>query len=434
MAGWSPRRSPASASRSSKAPTSTQTTCAALFGEFLDKVNAAGPDAIALHLLQRLRDPVRRRQLPASRSTRGSTATATSRSRAVRLFDLLRPLADAPALAEDRRARCGAAAAVPDPGRTARAAASARSSPRPACWSRSRPRRAPSPRTGPGPTAPMRPPSPRWCASRVSTSTRMFARIRLRTNEATNGAADAVGGLAAPAGRDAGSRRSRRRRRRARRKASRAPQTAIGAPVVRRRAPPRPIQDIGPEEAYAYAVEQDDLPTYVEYVRVYPNSAYAQRIWAHDPRAARGAAVAARAAVENTPEAYWTYIAALSGRHVCLRRAPPAAPARRRADVRRPAGACACTTTCRRRSRASRRGFIDVYPAAPPPRALSRAAAGLHRRPCRRRRAATRRRSLAPPAADVPGDHRAAAADRGRDLAAGSRASRRRASRKGRRS
>src|SRR5262249_32810416 len=39
-----------------------------------------------------------------------------------------------------------------------------------------------------------------------------------------------------------------------------APQTQVGAPVVRRRAPPRPIQDIGPEEAYGYAVEQDDLP------------------------------------------------------------------------------------------------------------------------------------------------------------------------------
>src|SRR5438128_10952969 len=43
------------------------------------------------------------------------------------------------------------------------------------------------------------------------------------------------------------------------------PQTQVGAPVVHRRPPPRPLQEIGPEEAYAYAVEADDLPIYVEY-------------------------------------------------------------------------------------------------------------------------------------------------------------------------
>src|SRR3954452_12169484 len=86
-----------------------------------------------------------------------------------------------------------------------------------------------------------------------------------------------------------------------------APQTQIGAPVVRRRAPPRPIRDIGPEEAYAYAVERDDLPTYSEYIRVYPDSPYAQRVWA-TIRARREALLWRRALLDNVPEAYWTYI------------------------------------------------------------------------------------------------------------------------------
>ena len=102
----------------------------------------------------------------------------------------------------------------------------------------------------------------------------LFARIRLRTNEATNGVQTPwevsqlqqvvmlVPGQAAapPPGAPQGF--------------LSAPQAAMGAPVVRRRPPPRPIQDIGPEEAYAYAVEQDDLQTYFEYVRVYPDSRY----------------------------------------------------------------------------------------------------------------------------------------------------------------
>src|SRR5581483_3816072 len=85
------------------------------------------------------------------------------------------------------------------------------------------------------------------------------------------------------------------------------PQTQIGAPVVRHRAPPRPLRDIGPEEAYAYAVEQDDLPTYVEYVRFYPDSPYTPLVWAMI-RARREALVWRRALIENSPEAYWTYL------------------------------------------------------------------------------------------------------------------------------
>ena len=86
-----------------------------------------------------------------------------------------------------------------------------------------------------------------------------------------------------------------------------APQNSIGAPVVRHRPPPRPIQEIGPEDAYAYAVEVDDLPTYVEYVRIYPNSAYTPRVWAMI-RARREALMWREALLVNSPDAYWTYL------------------------------------------------------------------------------------------------------------------------------
>jgi len=134
----------------------------------------------------------------------------------------------------------------------------------------------------------------------------MFARIRLRTNETTQGAQTpwdvsqlqqvvmlVPGQPSAPASGAVGFLAP--------------PQTQVGAPVVHRRPPPRPIQDIGPEEAYAYAVEVDDLPTYVEYVRVYPNSPYAPRVWAMI-RARREALVWREALLVNSPDAYWTYL------------------------------------------------------------------------------------------------------------------------------
>jgi len=145
-----------------------------------------------------------------------------------------------------------------------------------------------------------------------------------------------------------------------------APQAAIGAPVVRRRAPPRPIQDIGPEEAYAFAVEQDDLPTYVEYVRVYPNSPYSQRIWA-TIRARREALLWRHALLDNSPDSYWTYVERypdgmyVFDAHRRLRRLaagdrpPPGWRMRDYDDVPMPlAGEPA--------------RMYDVYPPAPPPR------------------------------------------------------------------
>ena len=131
---------------------------------------------------------------------------------------------------------------------------------------------------------------------------------------------------------------------------------------MRRRPPPRPIQEIGPEEAYAYAVEQDELPVYVEYVRAYPNSPYAQRVWA-TIRARREALLWRRALLENSPDAYWTYIErypdgmyvfdarrrlrrlaaggppAIRMAHEDVRRRADAARGRAGADVRRLSGA-----------------------------------------------------------------------------------------------
>ena len=52
---------------------------------------------------------------------------------------------------------------------------------------------------------------------------------------------------------------------------------------------------------------QDDLPTYSEYVRIYPNSAYTPRVWAMI-RARREALLWRRVLLENSPESYWTYI------------------------------------------------------------------------------------------------------------------------------
>ena len=157
-----------------------------VFRDFLDKVQAAGPDAIAFvyytgYAVQFEGDNY---LIPAdARLARDSDIPIE----AVRLFDLLRPLADAPALA--KIVVLDAARPLPfqiQGGRLARG--SARSKPRPACWSHSRPRRAEIAEDGPGPYGAY--------ATAIAEMVRepgldldtLFARIRVRTNEATNGA------------------------------------------------------------------------------------------------------------------------------------------------------------------------------------------------------------------------------------------------------
>ncbi|MGZ8350426.1 MAG: caspase family protein [Rhodoplanes sp.] len=69
----------------------------------------------------------------------------------------------------------------------------------------------------------------------------------------------------------------------------------------------RPFREVGPEEAYAVAIERDELPGYVEFVEAYPRHPYAARIWAII-RARREALAWRRAANINSPQSYWTYL------------------------------------------------------------------------------------------------------------------------------
>src|SRR4051812_25113897 len=276
-----------------------------LFGEFLAKVNAAGPDTIAFiyysgYALQFEGDNY---LIPVDAQLNRDSEIPIQ---GIRLFDLLRPLSDAPATT--KIVILDAARPLPfriQGGPLAVGLGAIESAPGMIVAFSSAPGTVAQ--DGPGPYGAY--------ATAIAEMVRepgldihtMFARTRLRPNEATNGAqtpwevsqlqqvamlvpgAPAAPPPGAPQGLIA------------------APQVQVGAPVVRRRAPPRPIREIGPEEAYAYALEQDDLPVYVEYVRAYPDSAYAPRVWA-TIRARREALLWRRALVMNTPEAYWTYI------------------------------------------------------------------------------------------------------------------------------
>ena len=341
-----------------------QTDLRKVFRDFLAKVEAAGPDTIAFvyysgYAIQFEGDNY---LIPVdARLDRDSDIPID----AVRLFDLLRPLADAPALA--KMVVLDATRPLPfqiQGGQLARGLGAIESAPGMLVAFSSAPGTNAADGSGPyGAYATAIAEMVREPGLDIDT---MFARIRLRTNEATNGAQTPwevsqlqqvvmlVPGqpVAPPSGAPQG--------------ILSAPQTAIGAPVVRRRPPPRPIQDIGPEEAYAYAVEQDELPVYVEYVRAYPNSPYAQRVWA-TIRARREALLWRRALLENSPESYWTYIQRYpDGMYVFdarrrLRRLaagegpPPGFRMRNYDDVPMPlAGEPA--------------RMYDVYPSAPPPR------------------------------------------------------------------
>jgi hypothetical protein len=276
-----------------------------LFGEFLDKVNAAGPDAIAFiyyngYALQFEGDNY---LIPVdARLDRDSEIAIQG----VRLFDLLRPLADTPAVA--KIFVLDAARPLPfqiQGGELAPGLGAIEAAPGLLVAFSSAPGTVAE--DGPGPYGAY--------ATAIAEMVRepgldidtLFARIRLRTNETTNGVQTpwevsqmqqvvmlVPGEAAAPPSDQPQGFLS-------------APQSVAGAPVVRRRPPPRPIQEIGPEQAYAYAVEQDDLETYSEYVRIYPSSPYSQRVWAMI-RARREALLWRRALLENSPESYWTYM------------------------------------------------------------------------------------------------------------------------------
>jgi hypothetical protein len=275
-----------------------------LFGDFLAKVSAAGPDAIAFvyytgYAIQFEGDNY---LIPAdAQFSRDSDIPFQG----IRLFDLFRPLADAPAIA--KIVVLDAARPLPfqiQGGEIAPGLSPIEAAPNLLVGFSSAPGTIAPDGQGPyGAYAMAIAEMVREPGLDIDT---MFARIRLRTNESTQGAQTpwdvsqlqqvvmlVPGQPSAPPSGAQGFLAP--------------PQTQAGAPVVRRRPPPRPIQDIGPEEAYAYAVEADDLPTYAEYVRVYPDSPYAPRVWAMI-RARREALVWREALLVNSPDAYWTYL------------------------------------------------------------------------------------------------------------------------------
>lgn len=69
----------------------------------------------------------------------------------------------------------------------------------------------------------------------------------------------------------------------------------------------RPMREIGPDEAYALAIEMDTLEGYTGFVQAYPGHPYTQRVWAMI-RARREALAWMRAEEINTPQSYWTYL------------------------------------------------------------------------------------------------------------------------------
>jgi hypothetical protein len=78
---------------------------------------------------------------------------------------------------------------------------------------------------------------------------------------------------------------------------------------------PTPVADLRampPDDAYAYAVMEDSVPVYEEFLLVYPNDPRAE--WVRTTLALRVDAIAWRyASVVNTPEAYAAYVARYPG-------------------------------------------------------------------------------------------------------------------------
>ena len=69
----------------------------------------------------------------------------------------------------------------------------------------------------------------------------------------------------------------------------------------------RPIRDYPVDQAYAAALEQDTLASYMDFLNAYPNSPFAARVRAM-LAVRREAATWRRAWLANTPNACWTYL------------------------------------------------------------------------------------------------------------------------------
>ena len=287
---WLPKRCAASASRSSRAAISASRISPG-YREFLGKVEAAGPETLAFvyfsgHALS----------FEGENFLLGVDARLARESdipiQGVRLSDLMRPLADAPARAKVMMID----AARPLPFRPqGRGLASRARLDRAAAGHAdrvSRRRRAPS--------SPDRPGDYGAYATAIAEMLRApgvdldtaFTHIRSRTHLTTEGqqtpwhlaAISEPIELVPPAA---------------------AASAAVAAPPPPRRA--RPMRDIGPDEAYSLAIEMDTLDGYTGFVEAYPTHAYSERVWAMI-RARREAMAWMRAQQINRTPKWWRMI------------------------------------------------------------------------------------------------------------------------------
>src|SRR6185295_4987383 len=322
-----------------------------LFRDFLQKVQAAGPDAIAVVYYSGYGLEFEGENYLApvdARLERDSDIPIDT----VRLFDLLRPLADTPAA--DKIVILDATRPLPfriEGGRLARGLGAIAATPGMIVGFSAAPGTAAP--DGRGPYGAYATAIAEMVREPGLTLEALFASIRVRTAEATNGAqvpwnvSEQINPRimlvpGAPAAAPAG-----------------APQRIVGGP------PPRPIREIGADQAYSYAIESDNLETYTEYVRAYPNSPYTQRVWGII-RDRREALAWRRALLINTPEAYWTYL----GRYPEGMYAFDAERRLRRlsAGMRPPSGFRALEfEDVPPALDGEPTRFVDVYPAAPPP-------------------------------------------------------------------
>ena len=136
------------------------------------------------------------------------------------------------------------------------------------------------------------------------------------------------------------------------------PEAGAPLPPVATAPPPRArsFADLGPDEAYAIAVERDTIPAYQDYLRAYPNVVYSARV-KRILAIRREALFWQRTLVRNTPEAYWTYLRRYpDGPHAidCDRRLARLSP-HRAATVLRRGGIRSAAAARRDRGRASGR-------------------------------------------------------------------------------
>ena len=268
----------------------TQPEMLRVFREFLARVDASGPDALAFvyfsgHALS----------FEGENYLLGTDARLARESdipiEALRLSDLLRPLADSPARAKVVMIDAARPSPFRPQGRGLAPGLDALEAPQGMLIAYS---------SAPGTVAPDSPPGPYGAyATAIAEMLRApgidletaFTHIRSRTHLSTDGRQSPWNvsnlgeqiELVPPEAATAG----------------------LPPPLPLRVA--RPMRAIGPDEAYALAIETDSLDSYVEFVDAYPSHPYSERVWAMI-RARREALAWMRALEINTSQAYWTYL------------------------------------------------------------------------------------------------------------------------------